>query len=436
MNGFVEKNYPFIMFFVLVFALHVVMGFNGDDIKFAKVLSSSGLLDYLTFRYHNWSSRLVIESVLVILARQNMIVWKVLDCIVSTVGVYYVVKLVNKSGSHHIAFLGVLLFLMYPFHEMASAGWISTTLNYSWCFSLGVIGLVPLIDRICGCDTHKIVYPISFAALLFAVNQEQSCAVIFALGVLYMVRMRELEWYNVFVIVLSFASLVFILTCPGNSVRFASEIIAWYPEFAHFGILDKIYLGVVPTFGLLLEQKIIFPLFYLVLSVMMYLKTKRRWLLYFNVFLIAGLVGVQTISDVSSILGFSLMLPVFDGFRAEALLWDIGALVVSLYLLLSSCVMLYLAFDRDIVALFVFVLGFVSKFVIGFSPVVFVSGPRTMMFFYFALISLVLLMVSKLFGEGEISLKWDRLITYSFVLLAGLNYLAVFGIVLWKYSII
>ena len=76
-----------------------------------------------------------------------------------------------------------------------------------------------------------------------------------------------------------------------------------------------------------------------------------------------------------------------------------------------------------------------SKFITAFSPTVFVSGPRTMMFFYFILIMLILMIIIKLFDEDKINAKWDKLMTGSFVVLAGLNYLFVFAIVFVKYSL-
>lgn len=66
---FVGDYYPFIMFFVLMLLMHLIMGVNGDDIKYAKVLSNQSLVDFVNFRYFNWSSRLTIESVLVVLVR-------------------------------------------------------------------------------------------------------------------------------------------------------------------------------------------------------------------------------------------------------------------------------------------------------------------------------------------------------------------------------
>ncbi len=67
-HKFVNKYYPFIIFFALMLVMHLVMGLNGDDIRYAKVLSNNTLAGYISYRYDYWSSRIVIESVLVYLS--------------------------------------------------------------------------------------------------------------------------------------------------------------------------------------------------------------------------------------------------------------------------------------------------------------------------------------------------------------------------------
>lgn len=57
------------------------------------------------------------------------------------------------------------------------------------------------------------------------------------------------------------------------------------------------------------------------------------------------------------------------------------------------------------------------------------------MFFYFILIGIILRLIVKLFDEGRITAKWDRLMTLSFIVLAGVNYVLVFGIVFMKYGL-
>lgn len=459
---YVGQYYPFLLFFVLMILMHLVMGVNGDDIRYAKVLSNQTLVDYISYRYYNWSSRVLIESILIVLVRQNMILWEIIDCVLYTVGVYYVIRIFNRKNSTHIALLGVLLFLMYPFHEMATAGWMATTLNYLWPFSFAMISAIPLINMSYGKKTSKLVYVISALALIYAVQQEQCCALIFGLNLVYLVRCylkkEELNRYNIFVILVSFASLIFIFTCPGNSIRYAEELSYWYPQYANYGILEKIYLGFIPTFALLLEEKIIFPLFYLILTVSALLKVENKYwkrFLKLNIVFILFLVVFKTCLDVS-ILGSALDSATLSSLAApfgafvdliwplkEALLVmgyetvpeiNVLTILIALYLLVSSCWMLVKVFDGyDFLILFL--AGFMSKFVTGFSPTVFASGPRTLVFFYFILIGIILKLIVRLFDDGNINAKWDRLMTLSFIVLAVVNYVLVFGIVFVKYSL-
>ena len=50
MNYNFKKYSPIILFVALMFILHLIMGFNGDDIKYAKILNNQTLIDYVNFR--------------------------------------------------------------------------------------------------------------------------------------------------------------------------------------------------------------------------------------------------------------------------------------------------------------------------------------------------------------------------------------------------
>ena len=49
--------------------------------------------------------------------------------------------------------------------------------------------------------------------------------------------------------ILVIASLIFILTCPGNSVRTETEIQNTFKDFGMLTVLDKIGVGVTSTMG-------------------------------------------------------------------------------------------------------------------------------------------------------------------------------------------
>lgn len=470
---FVRQYYPFIVFFILMLILHVFMGFLGDDIRFSKVLSNYTVLDYAHMRYYEWSSRMIIESVLISISHVNMIVWKILDLIIYTFGVYLVVKVINRDNNKFLNLLGVLLFLMYPFHEMASAGWISTTVFYSWCFIFGLISFIPIINEIYNKTTDKLVYVVSFLCLVYAVNQEQSCALIFGFNFLYLIycliKKQKINKFNLLAIVVSVASLIFIFTCPGNEVRVLAETAHWYPEFASFGLWQKLYLGLVPTFGLMFEEKIIFPLFYVILCVCASFKTNNKYLKYFlylNIVFIAILAVFKTCMDiaqlqnslgamgsmskllnipiVSNILGiFKSFVGLFPGLESTMGLLtyegipgsiNIFTVLLCLYLVLSSSIFLFKVYGKNyLLPVFLFIGGFLSRLMMGFTPTVFASGYRAMFFFYAILIMLILMLIKNLLDDGRINDKWQSIIKKVFMVLAILNFLFVFVIVFVMY---
>ena len=283
LTQFIKDNLAIIGFFILMLALHIIMTFIGDDIGYANVLSNQSLTDFISFRYREWSSRLIIDCITVILAKENYIVWKILDIILYTLGVYLVIKFINKDNNKYVALIGVSLFLMYPFFDMAGAGWIATTLNY-------------------------LIYIISILSLFYAVNQEQSCLLILGINTLYLiyciVKKQDISRFNVLIVIVSALALTMILTTPGNAKRVIVETARYYPEYVNFGIIEKLYLGTIPTIGILLKDKVLFTVFYIILTASALLKTKNKYLkyiLYFNIILILFLVFFKTLIDISSI---------------------------------------------------------------------------------------------------------------------------------------
>lgn len=121
LNKILRQYYSLIIFFILIRVLHLIMGFLGDDVKFAKVLPKYSILDFMVLRYNTWSSRVIIESLLIVLTRQNILLWKIMDTVLYTIGVYLVIRFVNPNNDKNITLLGVLLFMMYPFFVMAGA---------------------------------------------------------------------------------------------------------------------------------------------------------------------------------------------------------------------------------------------------------------------------------------------------------------------------
>ena len=65
---------------ILYFILHMcVRVLSRDDIFFANQLNNESLISFLSYRYVNWTSRIGIEAILVLIAGLPIIVWRILD---------------------------------------------------------------------------------------------------------------------------------------------------------------------------------------------------------------------------------------------------------------------------------------------------------------------------------------------------------------------
>ena len=467
LTKFIKNNLPIIGFFILILALHKPMSFVGDDIWYAKILSNQSLTSFLTYRYYEWSSRLIIDGLTVIFTKENYLIWKLIDITLYTLGVYLLIKFINKDNNKYITIMGVSLFLMYPFFDMASAGWIATTLNYLWCFVFAMISFIPLINELNGKKTNIFIYIISILSLIYAVNQEQSCLLILGINALYLIyciiKKKKISRYNLLIVMISALSLTIVLTCPGNSKRVIAETVRFYGEYANFGIIQKLYLGTIPTIGILLKDKVLFTVFYIILSASALLKTKNKYLkyvLYFNIILILFLVFFKTLIDITRIplyLNIGLMhnptvvsafstvdsitksmplindairLFTYKGMPNAVTAPIILAVLISIYLIFSSCWMIFKTFGKEqLFPLILFIAGFMSRLAVGFSPTVFRSGSRTAFFFYITIITITLLLIKKLIDEKSINKTLEKRITIIFVILGLLTYMTVFAIV-------
>ena len=185
LNIYKNKYSMFIVLFLLIFIIQLPISFSLDDIWFSKQLNNNSLLDFLNFRYQNWTSRISIETFLVFITRIDVIVLKVLNALLFTVSIFIIIKLIK--GNKTVWFLG-FLFILYPFTNMTEAGFAATTLNYLWPFSLGVISFLPLINKEKRIKNNMLIYIISSLSLLYAINQEQMCDIKYMFKFIYLYK--------------------------------------------------------------------------------------------------------------------------------------------------------------------------------------------------------------------------------------------------------
>lgn len=121
--------------------------------------------------------------------------------------------------------------------HMASAGWISTSLNYLWPFALASYVIATQIRAIRGEKPGMREYILSVIAFIYAANSEL-CAVFTILCIAGCVVYKRLahserktvDAFEAVILVIAVAEMAFAFSAPGNAVRSATEV-RWMPEF-------------------------------------------------------------------------------------------------------------------------------------------------------------------------------------------------------------
>ncbi len=427
-----KKTIPFILLFfiILYFHLFFTTGLK-DDILYANFLKKYTYFGFLSYHYRLWSSRLIIESVLIVITNLNEVIWKILDSFLFTITAYIILLLVNKKQDTLTNYIGCFLLLQYPLVDLSSAGWIATTTNYVWTFSLGLLSFYPLIQRERGVKVHWLIYVFAVIGLLYSANLEQMCMVLFVFNLLYLVyncfiKKEKLSKYNILCLLITFLMLIFIFTCPGNWNRYAVETAVRIPYYSDYGILDKAYLGIVPTFNILIANKIYLILFITFLAMGAYIYSKYSIT---KVIAISSaiLVYMLTIFKQYLCLLFPNFEQIYGAFNSNIVppfseSYNVIPIVLSILLICSIIYMIVVIFKKsNAFPFFIFILGFATRFIMGFSPTIFASSSRTCYFLYMAMIIIILYIFVKLNNDKKISPKWNSILTSVLFMLAMFN---------------
>ena len=181
------SNIPYyVLFFILLF-IHIQLNVStGDDVNFAIRAKSMTFTDFNIYKYYNWSSRQLIESVLYFISVHSH-VWMLLNSLVITI----IAKLIEAIFCNHTIKMKILCCigtLIYPLIDMSSAGWMATTINYYWPLGALLINLYYLKKANNLIKLKWYEYIISSIALLFAANQEQGFAILLGTYFFYIIN--------------------------------------------------------------------------------------------------------------------------------------------------------------------------------------------------------------------------------------------------------
>lgn len=432
---------PYIILLIAMIAIHIPLTLDiYDDAYFSSILRDQSITGWLAARYFTWSSRLIIEFFLGLILKSGKWIWVFFDCCVILIGAHSLSNLISDGSDFKINWLTVSLFLIFPFRIFRSAGWAATTINYLWPLCLGLCAVIPIKKVFTNEAIRLWEYPIYTLFLIFAANQEQSCALLlgfYCLAFIFTLLYKCPKKYIAFQLGVCVASMLFILTCPGNKVRLDSEISSWFLDYNMLTVTDKLQIGITHALGTyLFTPSTIFFLFSLLLLLGAYLqkpspKYKAISLVPFVCTLTFGTAyplvngyypGIENIKNSITDYGF-ITLENYNLISSYIPLLITGAVTICTVL---SFFIIYGPTLKGLIQMVILAAGFLSSFILAFSPTVHISGERTNTFFYFCIAICIL----QLYAHIK-----DLLTKFDTVFFAGTSFISLLSIANFLYSI-
>ena len=411
--------FPFLLLFVCFLIRHTTLYTEcGDDWLFRKVLTGQSepikaLYVFIVDRYRTWSSRLLIEIAASVITHFPVF-WIVADSAILSAIPFLILRLLYLHKQKAVIWTVCACMLLFPIEMFEGAGWIATTLNYSWPLFGGLISLLPFSLIYNGEQVPQKQVPLYILSLLVGCNNEQLClfliGVSFLASVLIFVKSQKVYRILIFEHLLMLLSMVFILTCPGNHNRILEETQKWFPGYRDLSIPVRFEIGFSATgYALVMSRNLLFATFcfFILLNV---------WQISINPFKRVCAAIPMFSCTVLGLLPefFTRIIPHFMVIREKLSetgtgfnIHDLSTCIPDLFLLLIFfCIeyCLYYIFkehgtfrcSRSVFAVLLFAIGLGTHVMMGFSPTIWASGERTMCYLQFTLVALIAMLTERI----------------------------------------
>lgn len=407
----------FALFILELFLTIFITPNRYDDAWFLEQVTDRSTMSFVLSRYSSWTSRLILEFTECFVLKISKYLWVLIESLMVALSGYAISRIfIKKEERAQNNIILLFMILIYPFNAMNGSGWATTTVVYMWPLAMCLFALIP-IKKIW--DGEKIKfweYPLYTMALLFAGNQEQTCSILCGSYILFTILMiiknKKIHPYMIIQSLFAVASIIFILTCPGNYTRNEHEMGNLFKDFEMLSFLDKFSLGLTSTMGIIIKKKnLVYAMLSLLVAIYVFSNYKEK---VFRVVSIIPLLSICLLGIIAPIT--NQIFPFIGSFRNFIIREEImltasncNNLINTIPLIFASMNFICLALSillifknlKNNIAILVFLVGLASKIIIGFSPTVFSSVERSTIFFEFSMIIVMLLIWQEIMKKTD-----------------------------------
>ena len=296
------KYIPFLIFFFLLILWHWKLPITlEDDSYFRGLIYSMPILsldanNFLVMRYLTWSSRTLIELNLSILLYLPGKVWRVIDSLAYVFIAVLLPKIITSSKDqisekyliliNAISCIFVGLFIIAFYVPLSSAGWIATSANYIYPILFALLHFYLLKEYIfkskeLSSVKNVLIKILIICALLEACSSEQMLGLILLTYFLIMIffiykkiKLPKMFFVNIGVMILN---LIYVMLCPGDTLRFARAIEIRPHPWLELNLLGKLDIGfnVFLNWGIT-QADVITIIFYIVFGLFCFILLKKH----------------------------------------------------------------------------------------------------------------------------------------------------------------
>lgn len=372
--------------------------FNGDDDKFfGTALQSRTLFEFLDWRYHTWTGRMLIEGLMVSTINHDWY-WMIVipaSCVAASASM----AILSGHKDDLILYTCIIFAAMMLINHnviMEAIWWVTGSYNYIQPIAAGLLSIT-IHSR--GRKNLASLKLLSIPLMIFSCFNEQfSIVVLLPYVILYTFYRRDLSLYNVGYALISLITTSLSLTAPGNESRSIAETASWMPDYSNLNIIEKIALGFDRLSSHITEQNLIFTIFVIFLC---FMAVRRGRTGFASVSALLILVIKASTYFVFTRYSESLNMLThadFLTFGEIATRSTYIPYVLSLLVLFSCIQLISIHCDniKDVMTtVFPFILGIASVVIIGMSPTVYASGFRVLFIFNLALIFVITSLIKK-----------------------------------------